>query len=70
MAGVSNMSSLFINGTERNLKNSTGRGVQSMTLKQWSIEREVILELKMCKKFIELIILYMLQNKFPRFIQE
>ncbi len=31
----------------RNLKNSRGRGVQSITLKQVSIEREVILEFKM-----------------------
>ncbi len=36
-----------LKGTQRNLKNSRGRVVQSTTLKQVSIETEVNLELKM-----------------------
>ena len=39
----------LLKGTLRNLKNSRGRGVQTMALKQVSIEREVILEFKMEK---------------------
>ncbi len=51
-------------------KNSRGRGVQSMSLKQVSIEIEVSLELKnVVKKIIEFIS-NMLQNKFARSVQE
>ena len=37
----------FCDNKQRNLKNCKGRRVQSVTLKQVSIEIEVILELKM-----------------------
>ncbi len=52
------------------MKNSRGRGIQSITFKQVSIEKELILEFIMyCNFFLELIS-NMQQNKFVKPIQE